>query len=269
MVISYLSLGSGPAVIVVPGALSMAADYLPFAEALAKYYFAVHILERRGRGQSGPQGDDYCIAKECEDVQAVQAKTGATFLVGHSYGGLVALEAARRTSAFAALAVYEPGVSIHGSIRMDWVPAYKKALADGKSVDAFVEFVRGTGPARARQTPHWLMRLLLPRLMDNREYQQRLRLLPQNLNEHKEVARLDSSYQNYRAITAKTLLIYGGKDTIEWITPMLDGLTEVLSGAEVAQFPRLDHFGIDRGGPQEVARTVSDYFLASTVGTQE
>lgn len=254
---------------VVPGALSFAANYLTFAEALAKYYFAVHILERRGRGQSGPQGADYSIVKECEDVQAVQAQTKAAFLVGHSYGGVVALETACRTSVFAALAVYEPGVSVHGSIRMDWIPAYQKALAEGKHLDAFVEFVRGTGPARARQTPHWLMRLLLPRLMDAQDYQQRLSLLLQNLREHREVAGLDSSYQHYRAITAKTLLMYGGKDTIEWITPMLDGLTEVLPCADVAQFPRLDHFGIDRGAPQEVAHTVSDYFLASTVGAQQ
>jgi hypothetical protein len=35
----------------------MAADYAAFARALAER-FTVHTIERRGRGESGPQGDD-------------------------------------------------------------------------------------------------------------------------------------------------------------------------------------------------------------------
>ena len=58
--ISYLSLGSGPAVIVIPGALSLASDYTAFARALAEN-FTVYTIERRGRGLSGPQGNDYSI----------------------------------------------------------------------------------------------------------------------------------------------------------------------------------------------------------------
>src|SRR5690242_2288681 len=89
--IGYLSVGAGPPVLVIPGVLSMAGDYAAFASALAEH-FTVHTLERRGRGVSGPQGDDYGIGKECEDVLALRAATGASLLVGHSYGGLIALE---------------------------------------------------------------------------------------------------------------------------------------------------------------------------------
>ena len=74
--IGYLSVGGGPSVLVVPGVLSMAADYAAFARALSEH-FTVHTIERRGRGESGPQGDDYSIVKECEDVLALQAETGA------------------------------------------------------------------------------------------------------------------------------------------------------------------------------------------------
>jgi len=72
--IGYLSVGDGPSVLVIPGVLSMAADYAAFARALSEH-FAVHTIERRGRGESGPQGDDYSIVKECEDVLALQART--------------------------------------------------------------------------------------------------------------------------------------------------------------------------------------------------
>src|SRR6266487_525808 len=123
--ISYLSMGSGPAVLVIPGALSTAAGYTAFGWALAEH-FTVHIIERRGRGESSPQGDDYSMTKECEDVLALQHKTGASFLVGHSFGGLVALEVARNNKALTKIAVYEPGVSIDGSIPMGWMACYEK-----------------------------------------------------------------------------------------------------------------------------------------------
>jgi pimeloyl-ACP methyl ester carboxylesterase len=159
--ISYLSLGSGPSVLVIPGALSMAADYAAFARALAEH-FTVHTIERRGRGESGPQGDDYSMVKEREDVLALQKQTGASFLVGHSFGGLVALEVASNNRSLTKIAVYEPGVSIDGSIPMDWMPGYEKELAGRDYVDAFVEFMIGAGPERAHKSPPWLMKLLLP-----------------------------------------------------------------------------------------------------------
>jgi pimeloyl-ACP methyl ester carboxylesterase len=77
--ISYLSVGGGPSVLVIPGVLSMASDYAAFARALAEH-FTVHTIERRGRDESGPQGDDYSIVKECEDVLALRAETGASFV---------------------------------------------------------------------------------------------------------------------------------------------------------------------------------------------
>jgi len=258
--ISYLTLGSGPAVIVIPGALAVAADYAAFGSALAEQ-FTVHIIERRGRGLSSPQGADYSIRKECEDVLALQAKTGASALVGHSYGGLVALEVARNNPSFTKIAVYEPGVSIEGSIPMGWMPGYEKKLAEQKYLDAFVEFSLSVGPERARNTPPWLMKLLLPLVLDSHKRQQMLGLLPENLREHREVARLDSSYENYRTIAANVLLMYGGKSDSKWVNLTVERLAAVLPRFRSREFPKLDHFGIDQKAPQEVARAVSDYFL--------
>lgn len=258
--ISYLSMGRGPSVLVIPGALSMATDYAAFARALAAH-FAVHIIERRGRGHSSPQGDDYSMVKEREDVLALQEKTGASFLVGHSFGGLVALEAARANRSLTKIAVYEPGVSINRSIPMDWMPSYEKKLAEKKYFDAFVEFSCGTGPERARKTPHWLMKLLLPLFLRSHERQQMLSLLPENLREHQEVARLDSSYENYREIPADVLLMYGGKSDSRWVNTAMEQLAAILPNSETKGFPTLDHFGIDKKAPREVAAAVSDYFL--------
>ena len=261
--IGYLSTGGGPSVLVIPGVLSMAADYAAFARHLADH-FTVHTIERRGRGESGPQGDDYSIVKECEDVLALQAKTGASLLVGHSYGGLVALEVARNNKAFHNIAVYEPGVSIDGSMSTKWMPGYEKKLAEKKNVDAFVEFTLADAPPRIQRMPPWLMKLLLLVLVNcTRSYRQMLGLLQQNLREWREIARLDSSCENYREIAGGVLLMYGGKSDSKAVTLAMERLAAILPPSETKKFPNLDHFGIERTAPREVAKEVSDFFLKS------
>jgi pimeloyl-ACP methyl ester carboxylesterase len=258
--ISYVTVGDGPSVLVVPGALSMAAGYAAFASALTEH-FRVHTIERRGRGLSSPQGDDYSIVKECEDVLALQKETGASFIVGHSFGGLVSLEVARSNKALTKIAVYEPGVSIGGSISMNWMSGYEKKLAEKKYLDAFVEFSICVGPEQARKTPPWLMKLLLPLFLSSHERKQMFELLHENLREHTEVAQLDSSYENYREISADVLLMYGGKSDSKWVDIAMERLAEVIPQSETKEFAKLDHFGIDKRAPREVARAVSEYFL--------
>ncbi|HYU74999.1 MAG TPA: alpha/beta hydrolase [Ktedonobacteraceae bacterium] len=259
--IGYLSMGDGPSVLVIPGILSMATDYAAFARALAEH-FTVHTIERRGRGESGPQGDDYSIVKECEDVLALRAETGASFLVGHSYGGLVALEVARNNKAFTKIAVYEPGVSIDGSMPTAWMPDYEKKLAENKDLDALVLFTLADAPAPLSKTPPWLMklgwRLLFIRFPQSR---QMLSLLHENVREWREIARLDSSYEHYREIEALVLLMYGGKSKSKAVNLAMERLAAILPHSETKEFPTLDHFGIERTAPREVAKAVSDYFL--------
>ena len=259
--IAYHSVGDGPAVLVLPGVLSMASDYAAFACALAQR-FAVHVIERRGRGKSGPQGDDYSIVKECEDVLAVQRQTGASLLVGHSYGGLVALEVARGNSVFTRIAVYEPGVSIDGSMPVHWMAGYQKKLAENRRLDALVEFTLADAPRRLAKFPPWLMKLLLRisflRLPESR---QMLNLLQENIREWQEIARLDSSYENYQRVTAGVLLMYGGRSDSLAVDLVVKRLPSVLPCFEMKEFPRLDHFGIERTAPHEVAKVIGDYFL--------
>ncbi len=64
----------------------------------------------------------------------------------------MALEVARNNPSLTKVAVYEPGVSIDGSILMHWMPGYEKKLAEKKYLDAFVEFSLAVGPKRARNT---------------------------------------------------------------------------------------------------------------------
>jgi pimeloyl-ACP methyl ester carboxylesterase len=259
--ISYHTSGTGPGVLVVPGALSDAADYTALADALAAH-FTVHTVQRRGRGGSGPQGHEYGIAAEYADLAAVRAATGARYVFGHSYGGLVALEAARRDPGIAKLALYEPGVSVQGLIPMGWIPQYRQFLAQGRPFDAFATFVIGAGPTAARRNPRWLMSAVLRLVFRGERRAKIFQLLDANLHEHEEVGRLDDSYPNYREVSADVLLMAGGKSDLPWVAPAFDRLTEVLPSARVHTFPKLDHFGPDQKGPADVAEAVTAFLLS-------
>jgi pimeloyl-ACP methyl ester carboxylesterase len=256
--IGYLTTGSGPSVIVVPGTLETAADFAAFAGLLGQSY-TVHTIERRGRGISGPQGDDYGMAKECEDIAAVRAATGSTLIFGHSYGGLIALEAARTSGAFKKVALYEPGVSVRGSIPMGWIATCQRRLAEGKPLDAFATFSVAAGPRQARMLPVWLMKRLLPLFIGADQRAQIFDLFPSSVIEHGVVGGLDNSYPGYQQVQADVLVMNGGKSGLDWVGPALSALADVLPSIIVREFPRLDHFGpIARGAP-EVAAVVRSF----------
>src|SRR5438067_5501090 len=64
--IGYRQIGSGPGLILLHGGMQASQHYMRLAAALADA-FTVYVPDRRGRGLSGPHGDQYSIAKECED----------------------------------------------------------------------------------------------------------------------------------------------------------------------------------------------------------
>jgi pimeloyl-ACP methyl ester carboxylesterase len=99
--------GDGPALLVVHGIAGDATRWTLVRPRLAER-FTVYAMDRRGRGAS-QDAAIHSIALEAEDVAAlVRAIGGDVFVLGHSYGGLVALEAARIEPRIARLMVYEP-----------------------------------------------------------------------------------------------------------------------------------------------------------------
>ena len=74
----------------------------------------LHAVDRRGRGASGdgPPGQAYAIEHEFDDLAAVvdavaESSGGPVDVVGHSYGGRVALGAALRTDRLRRLVCYD------------------------------------------------------------------------------------------------------------------------------------------------------------------
>ncbi len=91
--IAYERRGTGPAVVVVGGALCDRAAHRPLAHELADR-FTVVTYDRRGRGDS-TDTPPYAVGREVEDLAAlVAAAGGVAGLYGHSSGAAVALHAA-------------------------------------------------------------------------------------------------------------------------------------------------------------------------------
>lgn len=101
--------GSGPPVVLVHGAAADHTTWRVVGPRLAERY-TVWAMDRRGRGASG-DGPGYDVEREFEDVAAVATalatESGSPVpVVGHSFGGRVALGAAL-DGAISRLVVYE------------------------------------------------------------------------------------------------------------------------------------------------------------------
>jgi pimeloyl-ACP methyl ester carboxylesterase len=92
--IAYETMGVGPPMVVVHGTLNDRRGWAPVLPLLAQQY-TVYAMDRRGRGESGPNAD-HAIEREFEDVAAVIEAAGGVpvALVGHSFGAHAALGAA-------------------------------------------------------------------------------------------------------------------------------------------------------------------------------
>jgi pimeloyl-ACP methyl ester carboxylesterase len=263
--VAFETFGAGEGLIVVGGALRSGRDYVPFARALEQS-LAVHVIDRRGRGASGPQGPDYSIDKEVEDVLAVQDATGAEAIFGHSYGGLIALEAARRNSVFSRVIVYEPGVSVAGSIPVDWIEPARDFLAAGATRGAFATMVRQNGhaPALLRRLPLTYARLILRLVIRQGAWQEMEPLFGASLAEHEQAALLDDgSVDRYSAIAARVLLLGGSKSPRYLTTDLFDALQRTIPRTDVEVIDGLDHLAPDEKAPDVVAGRVRRYLATA------
>jgi pimeloyl-ACP methyl ester carboxylesterase len=105
--------GTGPAVVLVDGALSYRGfgPMARMADALASR-FTVYTYDRRGRGESTDTAP-YAVEREVEDLAAVIAEAGGSaYCCGLSSGAVLALEAAASGLPITKLALYEPPLTV-------------------------------------------------------------------------------------------------------------------------------------------------------------
>ncbi len=161
--IAYETVGDGPTVLIVLGALNSRKSGLKLAKLLASTFTAVSY-DRRGRGDSS-DSTSYAPEREVEDIAALtDAVGGPLCLYGHSSGAALAIAAAvKLRKRVTKLAIYEAPYSVDSAARKasaEYYVALKKALSAGHDGEAVALFVRSVGVSDAqvqamRKMPMW------------------------------------------------------------------------------------------------------------------
>lgn len=196
--IGYLELGSGPGIVFVHKSLGVGDEWLQVATLLSDR-FTCYLMDRRGRGRSG-DADKYSLDTECADIAAVLAAAGPnSALLGHSYGGICALEAARQVGV-SKLILYEPPFPIDRPTVGDAFERYRAAVANNQLDEALLigarDFVKLTDAQikEFRASPAW---------------QPMAALTPTWVRELEVIRSLPLGVERFSQMSAPTLLLLG------------------------------------------------------------
>jgi len=165
--------GAGPPLVLVHGTAADHSRWAPVLPALEEH-FTVWSVDRRGRGHSG-DADEYAIEREYEDVAAVVESAGeAVNVLGHSYGGICALESALLTDRVRKLVLYEPPMGFLAS-PPDVVHRLDALLEEGSRDELVAFFMREVAGLPSdqielmRSLPAWEARLTVAHTIPREE----------------------------------------------------------------------------------------------------
>ena len=204
--------------------------------------FTIVVPDRRGRGDSG-DADGYSLAREVEDVRAaVEAVDGEPILFGHSFGGLVALEAAREGE-LAGTVLYEPAILVGEHRGDDLAARMESSLDEGDRREAMAAFFRESGEV---------------------EDPERLPFWPEGVNFHlaETVVRENYAIEGYRLAESITLLqptlLPTGEHGPTHLRDAVFELEDRLADAQLAEMESVGHTAIF-SDPEQVTTAVRQF----------
>lgn len=232
--IAFERTGSGPPLVLVHG-VGLDHNFWDLSDvrsAVAEHY-TVYAIDRRGRGGSG-DADEYDLGREIEDVAAVvESFDEPVTLLGHSYGALVALEAALRTDDLHGLVLYEPSFTPEeGAPEVEQLlGAIQPLLADGEKERALITGLTAVGMPEAyieelRSTSRW------QELVDAAD------TLPR---EFERIIEYEFDSDRFTGMTTPTLLLAGGESPLIDATEIVD---ETLPDSRCVRIDGEAHFGL-------------------------
>jgi pimeloyl-ACP methyl ester carboxylesterase len=254
--IGYETLGSGPALILVDGAMCYR-DFgpaRPLARALSTD-FTVHLYDRRGRGESG-NTLPWSATREIEDLSALlDAAGGQAYLMGCSSGAVLAADAANHLPGITKLALYEPPFIVdntHEPRPATFVADTEALIARDDRSAALKKFMRHVGmPALMVNlmalTPPWRkLKAVAP-------------TLPYDLHILGDTGRgVPLNPGRWAAVTSPALVMDGGKSP-QYMRNAARALSEALPKAEYRTLPDQTHMV----KAAAVAPVVKDFLTAS------
>lgn len=251
---------AGSGVVVVTASMVTAADYTRFAQKLsAELGRPVHTFNRRGRGESSEQPADYTLDVDIRDLDAVMKHTSSTDVFGHSFGGAVAIHAAR-TLPVERLAVYDPAVSVNHSVKADWTTEYERATAAGDDDRALAVLQRGleAGGAFSSRMPLSMLTLANKLTAGTSVGKQQREMMRTGVREIKAIIAADMPAEPFLELPLETLIIVGEKSPA-YFGVACGQIHDVLSGSSYTILPGFGHDGVNRA-PDKLITELSEFF---------
>lgn len=230
--------GDGPPLVLVHGTSADHSRWAPVLPALEQRY-TVLAVDRRGRGASG-DAEDYTIEREFEDVAAVvDSLEEPVILLGHSHGGLCALEAALLSHNVRALVLYEPASDMvaTGTETSEVIERLEALLQAGDRDEVVATMAReiaGVPPevvASTRSQPVWRARVAAAHT------------IPRELRAVRTY-RFDS--QRFRGLAVPTLLLSGGESQPDFRTAV-EAVDAAMTDSRIVVLPGQGHVAMDTG----------------------
>jgi pimeloyl-ACP methyl ester carboxylesterase len=260
-VLGVHSAGKGLNILIVHGSMQSGMSHSELAELLCGE-FRVHLLDRRGRGASGERAEHPSTQQEVDDLRTVLRATDSSFVFGVSSGGIIAARAALADPAITKLALFEPPLSIDGSISTHLTGKVLAALDRDDLPTAM-----GLAMKAAEMGPSWMFGLPTPllalasrsllRSRDTKRLAYAMRadfvVVRENADRHREFA----------ALSTPTLLIDGGASR-PYLRRAVASLADVVLGSTRVTVPGQWHSATgnraDRGHPETIAPLLADFF---------
>ena len=239
-------LGKGPSLLIVHGGTGDRSRWKSLLPLFASD-FTVCAMDRRGHGES-EAGSSYSLRKEFEDVAAVvNSRPGPVFVLGHSIGGLCALEAAFLTNKISKLVLYEPPLQDldHTAV----ADRMEKMIRTGDREQALVTFLREIvliSPdeiATMKRQPSW---------------SGRVSGIDVQIREIRALSKYRFDAKRMRALEVPTLLLTGSKTASPQLKQATNSLMETLPRRTLVVLEGQEHNAMDKI-PQQFAETVTNF----------
>lgn len=264
--IGYRTIGAGPGLILVHGALQSSLNFTTLARELSAG-FTVYIPDRRGRGLSGAYRDTDDILTEAGDVLALARFTNTQFIFGLSSGAIITLQAALLEPVFKKIVLYEPPIPLDEHFFKKLDREYESAMSKGNPGKAFIAILKGTGDTSFfSKLPYFITTplvnmLIKAQLKNPKEEELPLQELVATFHhDHivvKSAAGIIDKAKNIRA----DVLLLGGTKSQHYFTPVLEQLQRAIPGAKRIELEKLGHLGPDNSGsPEKVAEELRKFF---------
>jgi pimeloyl-ACP methyl ester carboxylesterase len=244
--IAFEVTGEGPTVVIVGGALSVAADGGALAEALKDAGFTAVTVDRRGRGSSGDRRGS-SPEDEADDLAAViDAVGGEAIVLGHSSGAVLALYAAFRGAPIRSLFPSEPPFHFGtDEPAADLADRLQQLVDEGRSEDAVVAFqLEGVG--------------LPPEMVEQiRQSEQFARLVPlaqSTIYDTKLTAQVSTPPPAMLSVS-QPVTILRGEQTFPLLVTAADRLAQEMDSAELVIVPESV---MHRPDPAATARVIKE-----------